>query len=444
MKIAKKRLISILLAVCLVIGIMPVSGLAAKSSSFDAVGGKVTYEIMDDGTVTITGCDTSVTAIEIPDTLEGLPVTKIADYAFDTDNYSHAHEALTSVKLPSTLEEIGQSAFDGCKNLTDVNFADCVSLTTIKEYAFEITGFTSVTLPASVSEIGWAAFAACPQLMEADFTACTNLEVVEDSLFGENSQLVSVKLPESVKIINREAFAFCTALSEIDLSGCRNLTEIGEKAFYGDTALTDLKLSAGLKSVGKEAFESCTSLADLDLSVCTSLTEIGELAFRQIPVTSLSFPASLEVIGIGAFDECEQLSNVTWPENSQLRVLSGFSRCTALPVSVYNEGVSLPKVTVIGEEAFRNNYFESVTIPENIREIGNSAFTGDGEDYTSQLKSLTILPGVETIGEYAFTGCPIEGTLDIPESVSEIGSEAFAGTDITGVNLAFGVETIGE
>lgn len=190
MKIAKKRLISILLAVCLVIGIMPVSGLAAKSSSFDAAGGKVTYEIMDDGTVTITGCDTSVTAIEIPDTLEGLPVTKIADYAFNTDNYSHAHEALTSVKLPSTLEEIGQSAFGGCKNLTDVNFADCVSLTTIKEYAFEITGFTSVTLPASVSEIGWAAFAACSQLMEADFTACTNLEVVEDSLFGENSQLV--------------------------------------------------------------------------------------------------------------------------------------------------------------------------------------------------------------------------------------------------------------
>lgn len=444
MKIAKKRLISILLAVCLVIGIMPVSGLAAKSSSFDAVGGKVTYEIMDDGTVTITGCDTSVTAIEIPDTLEGLPVTKIADYAFNTDNYSHAHEALTSVKLPSTLEEIGQSAFGGCKNLTDVNFADCVSLTTIKEYAFEITGFTSVTLPASVSEIGWAAFAACPQLMEADFTACTNLEVVEDSLFGENSQLVSVELPESVKIINREAFAFCTSLSEIDLSGCRNLTEIGEKAFYGDTALTDLKLPAGLKSVGKEAFESCTSLADLDLSVCTSLTEIGELAFRQIPVTSISFPASLEVIGRGAFDECEQLSNVTWPENSQLRVLSGFSRCTALPVSVYNEGVSLPKVTVIGEEAFRNNYFESVTIPENIREIGNSAFTGDGEDYTSQLKSLTILPGVETIGEYAFTGCPIEGTLNIPKSVSEIGSEAFSGTDITGVNLAFGVETIGE
>lgn len=161
-------------------------------------------------------------------------------------------------------------------------------------------------------------------------------------------------------------------------------------------------------------------------------------------MTSLSFPASLEVIGRGAFDECEQLSNVTWPEDSQLRVLSGFSHCTALPVSVYNEGVVLPKVTVIGDEAFKNNHFESVTIPENIREIGGSAFTGDGQDYTSQLKSLTILPGVETIGEWAFTGCPIEGTLNIPESVSEIGSEAFSGTDITGVNLAFGVETIGE
>lgn len=537
MKLKKQRFMAVLLSLCLIMGAMPVSSLAAEASSFDATGGKVTYEIVNGETVTITGCDTTVTAIEIPDTIEGLPVTKIADKAFY--NGLNAHEALTSVKLPSTLTEIGLSAFYGCTNLSDVDFTACTSLTricnnafqgdtalasvnfptslkhlgdyafsncgltavdlsgctelftigayafsgdlysngnqelatvklppnvetisndafnncpklasvdfsscaslsTIGECAFEYTGVTDVTLPASVTTIGFGAFAYCPQLTAADFSACTNLTVVEDSLFSNCSQLTSVKLPASVTVINKEAFAFCTALSQADLSTCLSLTEIGEKAFYGDTALSDLKLPSGMTRIGDSAFNSCTSLDSLDLSVCTSLSEIGEFAFNRIPIAALSFPASLRVIGRGAFNECESLSSVTWPTNSQLTVLSGFSGCTALPASVCNEGLSLPNVTAIGDEAFVNNCFEGVVIPANIRDIGGNAFSG------GSLSSVEIMPGVETIGQGAFSGCPIEGTLNIPETVNEIGYEAFAGTSITGLNIASGVETIGE
>lgn len=547
MKITKQRFMAVLLALCLIVGVLPVNSLAAAEiNSFDATGGKVTYEIVDGETVTITGCDRTVTAIEIPNTIENLPVTKIADDAFYNGSYDEAHAALTSVKLPSTLIEIGQRAFHGCENLSNVdltactaltmiregafagnvsltsvdfpkslkylgdysfntcgltavdlsgctellaigegafhsynfvsdnaklavvklppnvktirahafdsckklasvNFSDCKSLNTIEEYAFSISGLTSVTLPASVYDIDPCAFAACPQLTKADLSACTNLTVIENSLFSNCNKLSSVKLPASVNVINENAFSFCTSLSKVDLSACLSLTEIGEKAFYGDTALSDLKLSKTLTYIGKEAFNSCTALNKLDLSVCTSLYEIGEFAFNRIPVDSLSFPASLEVIGRGAFNECENLTSVTWPKNSKLTVLSGFSGCTSLPVSVYNEGVFLPNVTEIGDEAFRNNYFESVTIPANIRKIGCCAFDGDGdENYRSKLKSVTIMPGVETIGEMAFDGCPIEGTLNIPETVNEIGYRAFAETKITGLNIASGVETIGE
>ena len=630
----KQKLVAAFLVFSLIIGILPVSVLAADTTgSFEATGGMVYYEIDDAAqTVTITGCDTTVTAIEIPNSLEKLSVTKIADSAFSNmSGYVKPHDSLTSVKLPSTLtsigarafygctnlsnvdltactelttigdeafsgnsaltsvkfpaslsyigsyafatckltnvdlsgctqllsvsegsfcnnegiisvklpstlisigarafdnctnlsnvdlsactelttidsyafrnsaltavefptslvdvsgftnckltnvdlsgctqlrsigedafycnkelvavklppsvENIGESAFWGCEKLADVNFIACTSLKTIGESAFCWTGLTSVTLPSSVSSLGGGVFAQCFQLKKADLSACTGLTVIEGSMFSECKALTSVKLPDSVALINKEAFAFCTSLSGIDLSSCLNLTRIEEKAFYGDSSLSALKLSKALVSIGNEAFSACTALSSFDLSVCTSLSEIGELAFNQISVTSLSFPASLETIGTWAFNDCSKLTSVSWPNDSKLTTLTGFSGCTALPVSVYNEGVSLPNVSAIGDDAFMNCSFESVTIPSNIREIGDRAFSTDNCEYENKLKELTIMAGVETIGKSAFEGCPITGTLNIPETVREIKYEAFAETKITGLNIADGVETIGE
>ena len=630
----KQKLVAVFLVFSLIIGILPVSALAADTTgSFEATGGMVYYEIDDASqTVTITGCDTTVTAIEIPNSLEKLPVTKIADSAFSNkmSGYVKPHDSLTSVKLPSTLTSIGARAFYDCTNLSnadlaactglktigdrafcataladvkfpaslsdigkyafatckltnvdlsgctqlrsvsdgsfynnegiisvklpstlisiganafdnctgllnvdlsactelttigsyafrnsaltavefptslvdvsgftdckltnvdlsgctqlrsigedafyknkelvavklpsnveiidkdafmsceklaDVNFTACTSLKTIGVNAFCWTGLTSVTLPSSVSSLGVGAFAQCFQLKNADLSACTGLTVIEGSMFSECKALTSVKLPTSVTVINNKAFAFCTSLSGMDLSSCLNLTRIEEMAFYGDSSLSDLRLSKALVSIGNEAFSDCTALSSLDLSVCTSLSEIGESAFNKISVTSLSFPSSLETIGRCAFNDCSSLTSVSWPNDSKLTTLTGFSGCTSLPVSVYNEGVSLPNVSAIGDAAFTNCGFESVTIPSNIREIGYYAFSTDSYEYENKLKELTIMAGVETIGESAFAGCPITGTLNIPETVREIKYAAFAGTKITGLNIADGVETIGE
>lgn len=102
----KQKLVAVFLVFSLIIGILPVSVLAADTTgSFEATGGMVYYEIDDAAqTVTITGCDTTVTAIEIPNSLEKLPVTKIADGAFNNNTLNNLHDSLISVKLPSTLK----------------------------------------------------------------------------------------------------------------------------------------------------------------------------------------------------------------------------------------------------------------------------------------------------------------------------------------------------
>ena len=122
----KQKLVAVFLVFSLIIGILPVSALAADTTgSFEATGGMVYYEIDDASqTVTITGCDTTVTAIEIPNSLEKLPVTKIADSAFSNmSGYVKPHDSLTSVKLPSTLTSIGARAFYGCTNLSNADLA---------------------------------------------------------------------------------------------------------------------------------------------------------------------------------------------------------------------------------------------------------------------------------------------------------------------------------
>ena len=91
---------------------------------------------VQDGAVTVTRCTLRPGGsgiVTIPESVGGLPVTRIADGAFrDT--------AVTAVTLPDTLTEIGWFAFSGCALLE------------------------AVTLPASVTDIGYGAFDGCPRL----------------------------------------------------------------------------------------------------------------------------------------------------------------------------------------------------------------------------------------------------------------------------------------
>ena len=62
--------------------------------------------------VIILGAKRGVNELEIPETIEGKPVTKIAPFAF-FDN-----RTLTKVDLPNTIKEIGKAAFAGCSSLS--------------------------------------------------------------------------------------------------------------------------------------------------------------------------------------------------------------------------------------------------------------------------------------------------------------------------------------
>ena len=99
-----------------------------------------------------------ITAVAI-----GAGVTSIGKKAFD------GCKSLTSVTFAevSQLKSIGGQAFQGCKGLTTMTLPS--SLTTIGEDAFSRCGFTTVTIPASVTSIGSRVFSSCINLKTVIF-----------------------------------------------------------------------------------------------------------------------------------------------------------------------------------------------------------------------------------------------------------------------------------
>jgi predicted secreted protein len=151
------RRVSIGITAALVISLVLLStaGLASEVQT-DASG---TFHFALEGdSVSITGyVKYPKGALEIPEVIDGYPVFKIDDWAFEWC------EELTRVTLPEGITQIGESAFDGCISLSDVIIPN--SVTSIGDCAFRnCQNFTGVTVPAGVTDIGEDAFASCPNL----------------------------------------------------------------------------------------------------------------------------------------------------------------------------------------------------------------------------------------------------------------------------------------
>ena len=117
---------------------------------------KLIFEKTDAG-YSVTGYEGTPTAVVIPDTYDGLPVTSIGDYAFAYCT------SLASVTIPDSVTSIGWGAFAYCTSLSTVAIGNGV--TSIGDYAFAYcTSLASVTIPESVTSIGSYAFYNCTSL----------------------------------------------------------------------------------------------------------------------------------------------------------------------------------------------------------------------------------------------------------------------------------------
>ena len=137
----------------------------------------------------------------------------------------------------------------------------------------------------------------------------------------------------------------------------------------------------------------------------------------------------------GVFNGCNKLVSITIPENITDLGTSAFSDCPSLT------SIALPSgITAIGNNTFKNcSSLASVDIPSGVTSIGSYAFYN-----CSSLTSIELPSGVTAIGDDAFERCSSLASVDIPSGVTSIGSSAFyCCSSLTSIDLPSALKTIG-
>ena len=284
----RKRLLSVLLAVAMVLTALPLTALPAVATT----SGDFYYAVLSetDKTCEITGYTGSATALEIPSELDGYTVTSIGWYAFS------GCTALESITIPDSVTSIGLAAFYDTAYYNDaanwendalyignhlIETKDTLSgsytiragTKIIADTAFDYcTALESITIPDSVTSIGEGTFSGCTALTEIKVdTGNPNYTSESGVLFNQNKtellcypagkQDRSYTIPNSVMSIGVYAFEICTALTSITIPD--SVTSIGWYAFYGCTALTSITIPNSVTSIGEDAFYGCTLLTTI-------------------------------------------------------------------------------------------------------------------------------------------------------------------------------------
>lgn len=135
--------------------------------------------------------------VEIPDIIEGKPVTVIGDDCF------FLCENIKTISFPETIVSIGIQALALCSGLTEVILPD--SVTEIREYAFrDCSHIKKFVFPRYLKRIERGIFAFC-DLYDTEIILPEELEVIEENAFFRAGKFDLV-IPDSVKKIGVGAF----------------------------------------------------------------------------------------------------------------------------------------------------------------------------------------------------------------------------------------------
>lgn len=232
-----------------------------------------------------------------------------------TWEYSSSTKTLTftgSGAMSGYLEDMLWRSADFATEIETVVLPE--GITEISNYAFNgCTGIKNVNFPESLTYIGFAAFSGCINLTQIDLPESQELAL--DSYAFSGTGLTSVYVPANCRF---HADDGVPAISIFE--GCANLTEatiavpaLPTQMFNACSSLTTVTLLEGVEEIGQGAFGNCREL--VEISFPSTLKSIGYQAFYgDTSLTDLTFQSGLESIGDQAFDACYRIHDVVLPD----------------------------------------------------------------------------------------------------------------------------------
>ena len=317
----------------------------------------------------------ALAAVQLPET-----VTVIGEGAFGNCR------ALTELYLPDNVKHIGTDAFKECRSLAEIRFPE--ELETVGNNAFEGTAWRK-TQKTQLVLAGAHIVCKCDPDAE-QIVVPEGVHTIADCAFLQCEKLQSITFPSTLRHIGTGAFTRCLELTEVTLPD--GLETIEERAFCACTSLAKIHIPASVKRIGYSAFSStpwlqaqrrsaCVIAGDgillrynandaTDLRLPEGIRAIGPNVFEGRKLTSVTIPEGVEVIGVFAFGQCSDLSEVHFPQSLTTIESAAFNECRKL------RKIYLPdNVQRIGEFAFAYAYgLKEVSLPGKIKRIGGAAF----------------------------------------------------------------------
>lgn len=428
-----KKFLSVLLAITIAFSFASV----AEAADADGTYGNLKYEITD-GEASIIDCDAdTVGTVDIPELIDGCPVTKIGDEAFEECR------DVTEITIPDTVSYIGFKAFTRT-SVKEIVVPDGVSVLRYRTFD-SCTELEKVVLPEGLTEIEYNAFAGCSKLSEVNIpssvtkigssafrsTAITSVVIPDgisslSNVFHSCTSLETVELPESLKEIGRSCFYSCSSLAMINLP--ENLQTVGYSAFYGCEALKEVDIPSSVSLIDEMAFFGCTSLSG-SVIIPDGITEIKTLSFYDTDIVELYLPLSVTMIADKAFGQCGKLKNVYYSGTAEdwnnISVGEG-SEYISYATIHYNYGKTEGD---LGENLMWD--FNKDTNALSVYGSGAMVSYGSFEeypwsDYKDKIEYVYLANGVASVGDNAFNGCSALKEVFLGNTVEKVGQNAFS------------------
>ena len=332
---------------------------------------------------------------------------KIPDFAFYDPEKATDNKTLTSIVLPNSIKSIGKYAFHRCTGLTGALVIPANVKDTIGMYAFSFCeNLTSLTL-SPAKYIGESAFQGCKNL-GGTLAIPDSVIYIKPFAFAGCSKFDNVLIPSSViyKDENRDkndnenlipcifnVFEGCggvfsvdplnTSFSSVDGVLCDfEQTKIIKYPFTNKGSYT---VPSTITTIGSFAFSNCTGLTEIIIP--TGLSSLEDRAFNGCSGMSGEFLINTGVSSIGEF-VFEGCTNI-----------SGFTIAADNPIFSFTDG-ALIDITWGTLKRYLWNNSGAYILPPNITSIANGAFSD-----CNALTSITIHADVFGIGKGAFINC---------------------------------------
>lgn len=368
--------------------------------------------IIEEGTKKITNSmivsRTTLETIKLPNSIDKIdnPADSFSDGVFE--NCINLKE----INITPNIKSIGNRAFYNCKSLVSLEIPN--EVTTIGELCFgNCISINKIYIPDSVTKI----------IGRNPFLGCTNLENIEVSknninytsiegvLFNKSTtslisypcgkKAICYTTPNKTDCINSYAFSKCTNIQKIILN---KVEYIGSFAFIECTNLKSIEASEYLNDIGNFAFGS-----DVDTGYENTVwynnqqegcTYVGNVLYNYkgdiTEETNMVIKYGTKNLSSNFYNEME-----TWRNNSfqsasvpdTITKLNGCGYCKVKKIYISNEST---RITPIMVEMFDVSSIQEVIIPNSVKTIYEKAFYN-----CKNIKKITIPSSVENIGEYA-------------------------------------------